>query len=119
MHDDLVLDPVALARIQRVGGVRLLREMLELFLQHAPARIGTAQASHREGNFRGVEQSVHSLKSSAGNVGARTIQHLADTIERMAVESEPERIGPLLLDLQTAWERLEPLLQRAKEGLKS
>ena len=117
MQNDVDLDQVALDRLQRLGGVRLLHEMLELFLQHAPARIEAAQAAHREGDCRGVEQAVHSLKSSAGNVGAGTIQNLAETIERLAEKSQGEQIGCFLLDLQTAWERLEPLLRQKNEGL--
>ncbi len=117
MHDDHKLEQVALGRLQRLGGVSLLREMLQLFLKHAPERIRAAREASLEGDFGKVEQAVHSLKSSAGNVGARSIQSLAESIERMAVGAEVEGIAPLVLDLQMAWERLEPLVRKTIEGL--
>ncbi len=122
MPDDSDLDPRAIARLRRLGGDRLLREMLRLFLQHAPGSIAAAVAAHRDGDLRGVEQAVHSLKSSAGNVGARAVQELAGTVEQLAESAQSaegpraEQIGPRLHDLQSALERILPHLEHLKEG---
>jgi HPt (histidine-containing phosphotransfer) domain-containing protein len=119
MHEESDLDRNALARLKRLGGDGFLREMIHLFLQQATTTVAAALAAHDRADLRGVEQAVHSLKSSAGHIGARVIHKLAEMIEQLA-EDPGERageIGPLLRDLQAAFQRLEPHLVELKDGL--
>lgn len=119
MAHETDLDPCALARLHRLGGERLQREMLELFLHHVPSQIESAMIAERDGDIRALERAVHSLKSSAGNVGACALQSLADDIERLAEANDAEKLCPLVLNLHLAWKRLEPLLHETLKGLKS
>jgi HPt (histidine-containing phosphotransfer) domain-containing protein len=111
MDDGNDLDRAAIARLLRLGGDRFLKQILDLFLQQARATIAAADAAHASADLAGVERAVHSLKSSAGNVGARAVQDLAGTIELLAESSAGEKVGPLLRDLRAAFERLEPHLE--------
>ena len=76
------LDPVAFERLKRLGGVKLLREMIDLFLGHAPTRVEAALAAGAIGDITGVNRAVHSLKSSVANLGARGSR--TEQIERVA-----------------------------------
>jgi HPt (histidine-containing phosphotransfer) domain-containing protein len=117
MSDETDLDPAAVARLRRLGGPKLLREMLRLFREQAVAAIPAARAAHAAGDLAAVEQAVHSLKSSAGNVGARRLQELSDAIERRAEAADGPAAGPLLGELQRAFERLDPVLARLLDEL--
>jgi HPt (histidine-containing phosphotransfer) domain-containing protein len=85
-----VIDPAAIARLKRIGGDGLVREMLTLFLQHAPGRVATAEEAVAAGTLRAAEHAAHSLKSSAGNVGATRLQAAAAAVEAATESSATE-----------------------------
>src|SRR2546422_10344193 len=99
MGDDTCIDGEALARLRRIGKEKLLHDMIDLFLQHAPNWISTAPAGQQTGDFESLERAAHSLKSSAGNMGARAVQELARKIEHLAEEKNHAAIAPLLDEL--------------------
>jgi HPt (histidine-containing phosphotransfer) domain-containing protein len=78
---DDALDPSAIERLVRIGGAKLARQMIELFLQHGPDRVALAESGLSLGELRQVEHAAHSIKSSAGNVGATRLQEIATRIE--------------------------------------
>lgn len=79
-----VVDMAALERLTRLGGAKLLRDMTELFLTHGRERLDALLAAASAGDAPGVERAAHSLKSSAGNLGARQLQHTAESLEAIA-----------------------------------
>ena len=81
MSDDVVLDPVALQRLKRLGGPPFLRQMVELYLQHGPDRIRAMEEGVSTSDAAKVERAAHSLKSSAGNLGATRLQEAALALE--------------------------------------
>jgi two-component system, sensor histidine kinase and response regulator len=81
-----LLQPEALVRLHRLGGNRLVGEMIALFLTHGPEKVAALQAGAAAGNAPQVERAAHSLRSSAGNLGARRLQQTAATLETAAAE---------------------------------
>lgn len=108
------LDPAAVARLRRVGGDKLLREMIDLFLTHAPARLESALSARDASDVEGIERAVHSLKSTAGNLGGRAVQHLAEEIEALAADRRFEAAAALLPELELRFGRLSSALQRER-----
>lgn len=98
-----MLDKTAIERLRRLGGDAFLGEMIDLFLENAPRRIEAARQADAKRDFAGVQRAVHSLKSTAGNVGARRVQSLAEQIEEMAADGEGDRVAPLLKELEAEW----------------
>jgi HPt (histidine-containing phosphotransfer) domain-containing protein len=96
-RDVAVLDAVALTRLERIGGPMLARQMAELFLEHGPERIAHAQAAFDAASYQEVADVAHTLKSSAGNVGAQRLVEVTsalddlirgnDTVQSAAVRS--------------------------------
>lgn len=84
MSGDPVLDGVALDRLRRIGGADLVRRMIELYLEAGPGRVGSIRGSAASGNIDAVERAAHSMKSSAGNLGAIRLQHTAEALESAA-----------------------------------
>lgn len=79
-------DPRAIDRLRRLGGDELVRRMGRLFVSLGEERIAAARAGVTYGDLDTIERAAHSLKSSAGNVGAVALQRHAETVERAAAQ---------------------------------
>lgn len=99
MNNSHQLDFSVIARLRKTGGNTLLKRIFDLFLENAPKRVESALSGKAVGNLDLVERSVHSLNSSAANIGARSIQSLATQIESLAESGQADKIGNLLQEL--------------------
>jgi HPt (histidine-containing phosphotransfer) domain-containing protein len=77
-------DRDALTRLERFGGIKLLDEMIALFLENARERLAAAAAGHDEGDFSATENAMHSLKSSSAQLGALRLSRLCEQAETIA-----------------------------------
>jgi len=111
------LDPTALRRLQRLGDNTFVCKMIEVFLDYAGKKIAEARVAQAAGNLTGVEQAVHPLKSSAGNVGADRVRTLAVQIEELAERGQAETLGVLLGELEQAFAALKPELEETKRRI--
>jgi HPt (histidine-containing phosphotransfer) domain-containing protein len=105
-------DETVLANLQRLGGVQLTQRMFALFLEHTPKRLETVRAGLQEGDLQSVGRAAHSLKSTSGHLRIVTMQVLAETIERLAMAEQREAITGPLHDLEAAFARVAPILQK-------
>jgi HPt (histidine-containing phosphotransfer) domain-containing protein len=110
-----VLDPAALERLVRLGGQDFLIEMIQLFLENAPERLRAARRSVDDGDPDGVYLAAHSLKSTAGNLGARGMQEVAERLEERARDGDLETVAPLVQEAERAY---EPLREKLEAELK-
>lgn len=97
------IDMQALERLRRLGGNELVSRMSGLFLSHAAPAIREASEGLARGDLDKVGRAAHSLRSSAGNLGAQHVQDLANRIEQLCVEEDAEGIKALLIDLERAY----------------
>ncbi|HSJ31313.1 MAG TPA: Hpt domain-containing protein [Longimicrobiales bacterium] len=84
MTEPPVVDPAAVERLRRLGGANLVRQMLELYLAQGPQRIRSLLDGAATEEADRVERSAHTMKSSAGNVGALRLQLTAEGLEAAA-----------------------------------
>ncbi len=110
------LDMSVLERLRKMGGDEFLGELLDLFLEHAPKKLEEALTAEKKGDLEAVERAVHSLKSSAGNIGAEALMELAGQIEQLAEEQKGASIPPLLHELKEAFSRLRLRLEMISKG---
>lgn len=71
-----VLDPQIIENLRQLtadGEPDVLAEVLQLFLQDVPRRIAKLRAACAAGDAVEVYKAAHSLKGSAGNIGAQTL----------------------------------------------
>lgn len=71
-----VLDPQVIENLRQLtadGEPDVLAEVLQLFLQDVPRRIAKLRAACAAGDAVEVYKAAHSLKGSAGNIGAQTL----------------------------------------------
>jgi len=100
-------DPAALDRLRRFGGGKLLGEMIALFLVAAPERIEAARRSAASGDVEGAERALHSLKSSAAQLGAMRMQRLSEQGEARARAGSLDGLTQLTHDLADELARVE------------
>lgn len=103
MDETVVVDTDALSRLEEWGGRELVLKMLAIFFEHAPERIEQIRSGARDGQLEETERGAHSLKSSAGNLGARRLQARAAEMEEKAADGELDEVTALLPDLESAW----------------
>lgn len=113
----VVVDRDALARLEEWGGRELMVNMLRIFLEHAPKRMEKIREGADSGPLSAAEDGAHSLKSSAGNLGARRLQSLAAEVENRASEGDVEGVTALLPDLEAAFDEARTALDEAIEDL--
>ena len=96
MTDPHLLNSAALDRLREWGGEKLLGQMVRLFLENSKTRMDQIRAGAEQGDPSEAEKGSHSLKSSAANLGAESLQDLTARIEDAAVEGDLETIRGLM-----------------------
>ena len=119
MNDPEIIDAAAQARLQEWGGAKLLTQMIRLFLENAPTRIEQTRKGVAENNQKEAERGVHSLKSSAANVGAMRVSRTAAQMEEMAARGDLTSVAGLMQGLEAEYaaarERLAAILEATPE----
>ncbi len=112
--ETMSLDTTAMERLRRLGGQEFLVEMIDLFLDHGPQRLESIRNGMHAGNAPLVHQSAHSLKSTAGNLGGRAVQDLAQEIETLAAGGELDQAAPLVERLVVGFDEFRTCLERER-----
>lgn len=95
-----VRDPAALDRLRRFGGSQLLNTMITLFLASTPERIDATATAIAAGDAAAAELALHSLKSSAAQLGALRMQRLSALGELQAQAGELADLDGLVVELR-------------------
>lgn len=106
----------ALTRLGKLGGGTFTEKMIALFLETAPERLRAAREGLQHGNLRTLALAVHSLQSSAGNLGAAITQKLALRIEHLATEGQTATLAPLVQELADSLDRFIHRLHSLEMG---
>jgi two-component system, sensor histidine kinase and response regulator len=114
---DEIIDPSAFDRLLRIGGDSFLKQMIDLFLQDSSMKLESALSGSKAGDWNTVEQAVHSLKSSAGNIGATKLSQLSDEIENLIRTDSPQTVPGLLITYEIVFNQVIDKLTEFKEGL--
>lgn len=83
-----MLDPNAMKRLEDWGGPALARKMVRLFLDTSGERVSQVQQGLAGGALDEAERGAHSLKSSAGNLGATEMQRVAASMEELLASAD-------------------------------
>ncbi len=117
--ESTILDPAALERLEEWGGPGLSKEIVQLYLEHGPARMDQIRGAMDEDDLEVPERGAHSLKSSAANVGAHHVHRVANEVELAASDGDLQRVRDLIPDLEQAFaqavQELEVIVQAEVE----
>ena len=108
-----LLDDSALERLRSFGGQKLLNGMIELFVNNAPTRAADAREALDCGDAAALRAALHALKSSAGQLGAKTVHQACVAGEELASRGElgacTTHVQRIETDLPIACEQLETI----------
>jgi HPt (histidine-containing phosphotransfer) domain-containing protein len=92
---DAPLDPATLdmlRQLTRPGEPDVLREVLQLFQTDIAERLAALDAALSSGDLAGVARTAHTVKGSAGNIGARPLLDACRAVEDSARQRDPDRV---------------------------
>ncbi len=109
-------DPAALDRLRRFGGSHLLNTMISLFLSSTPERIDATRSAIAAGDAAAAELALHSLKSSAAQLGALRMQRLSQFGELRAQAGEVAELDELVIELQQELDGVQEWLGSVRDS---
>ena len=110
------IDESAIARLRRFGGAKLISAMVTAFLKDAPMRLATARHHADAGDAAGVRRELHSLRSSAGQLGALTMQDLCASGEERAAQGFSPELIDVVRNVSREFDAVEEELSVLRDG---
>lgn len=98
------IDSEAIEILRSFGGAKLVRDMIALFVAGTPVRLDAARAAAASGDADGVRRAAHSLKSSAGQFGAREMETLCGQAEVLAAEGRDDELFRIVPEIERSFE---------------
>jgi len=111
--DHSVID--TLRMLTQPGEPDVLLEVLKMFLDEVPPRIERLRNAWAEGNIKEVHRAAHSLKGSAGNIGARRLYDVCKAIDSgdSTVPASAELVDQLGAEYRSVEAEIRQLLKGA------
>ena len=110
MAPDPALNPAVIETLRQLtppGEPDVLAEILQLFIDEVPKKIRALQAAVGEADAELAGRHAHSLKGSAGNIGADALLDVSTRIDHLAKNGDLTRVAPLLAALTEEYHRVE------------
>jgi HPt (histidine-containing phosphotransfer) domain-containing protein len=93
-------------KIQLDGEPDLIVELIDLYLEDAPRRVGVMRESLAKKNWLSVKREAHSLRGSSGNLGALQMALICEEMEVIESGDPSPRIEVLISCLEQELERV-------------
>ncbi|MBX3617198.1 Hpt domain-containing protein [Nitrosomonas sp.] len=101
----------ALRRMDPAGGADFLKRLVGIFLASTPGAVMRIEAAIQADDRIGMIQAVHSLRSSAANVGAEQLSDICRLLEDSGDHLQKKDIVELLSKLQHEFQLVTIALQ--------
>ncbi|RYZ60330.1 MAG: Hpt domain-containing protein [Proteobacteria bacterium] len=110
---DISADQVPLIDHEKLDAVKELaepgdadgffRDLVELFFSRVPILIGEMVDANAKGDPVAVSKSAHTLKGTAGNLGAIRVMKLAESLETLGRSGSLDTMSQLLSEIESAF----------------
>lgn len=91
-------------------------ELIEIFISQGHELLARAETAVAQEDFRAARHAIHSLRGSAGNVGAGRLASLAGGLETELEAFHPRIDQSSLDDLRGEFSHVTTLLEREKQA---
>ena len=112
-----VLDPAVIATLRQLsepGGPDVVEEVFAIFLAETPKRLEDIDAAMEIGNATQVHRLAHSLKGSAGNIGAKAMFEACRALDDEAREGKADRLPSLVAAVRSEFARVKAEIQQQR-----
>ncbi len=93
------------------GDPELLAQLLQMFLDQAPERLGKLEGALRRQDAQILEQEAHALKGTAATLGMAQLRDAAYTVERLGSERKIEAAPAAVAEIGAALSRVLATLE--------
>ena len=111
---DEPFNPAALDMLRRLGQEALLVRMIDIFLVSGEERIAATRAALQADDMSSLKLAVHSMKSSAAQLGGIALQRTAAAVERAVVAGDRATLPARLDEIDIEFAHLRSWLDQAK-----
>ena len=108
--DQVVID--ALRRLTPAGEPDVLAEVLRLFLDEVPPRMVRLRNAWQSGNIEEMHRAAHSLKGSAGNIGARRLYDVCSRLDAIGKAGDLAGAATLVVAMGEEFGKVESEIRR-------
>lgn len=108
--DQSVID--VLRSLTPPGEPDVLNEVLSLFLAEVPPRLEKLRNAQAAGDIELIHRIAHSLKGSAGNIGANAMFAVCKELDEKSRAGDTGAAGPLIEALGVEYSRVEAEIAR-------
>lgn len=115
MATQAVLDPAVIETLRQLtvpGEPDVLAEVLKLFLEETPPRIEKLRNAWTARNIQEVQRMAHSLKGSAGNIGANGLFEICKQLDQAGRSGTVVDAGGLIEALDDEFGKVEAEIHR-------
>lgn len=109
------LDPAVIENLRQLtppGEPDVLAEVLQLFLREVPRRIARLRVAWAAGDRAELYRAAHSLKGSAGNIGAQSLFEVCRQLDDQARAGDLTEAQPLVDALDAEFARVEVAIRQ-------
>ncbi|MED5381399.1 MAG: PAS domain S-box protein [Verrucomicrobiota bacterium] len=103
--------------LRSFGDAAVVAELIDLFLQDAPARLAQAREALATGDAAEVGEAAHSLKGSARNLRAGQLAKVCEAVEKMGKTGLLDDAQTLLGQAEAELQKVTTLLEQQKKEL--
>ena len=110
-----ILDRIVISGLRKLtppGEPDVLAEVLNLFLAEVPPRITRLRNAVDAGSIQDVQRAAHSLKGSAGNIGARQLHEVCRQLDEISRSGDLTTAPPLVDALGLEFGKVEAEIHR-------
>ena len=121
MEEPVILDQAVISGLRKLtppGEPDVLAEVLKLFLEEVPPRIARLRNAWQAGNIQEVHRAAHSLKGSAGNIGARRLYDACSRLDERGKAGDLAAVAPLVDAVGVEFGNVETEIRRVLETAK-
>lgn len=115
MAEPAVLDQAVLESLRQLtppGAPDVLTEVLQMFLQEVPFRVARLRNAWASGDIEEMYRAAHSLKGSAGNIGAERLLGVATRLDAIGRAGDLTNSAPLVDALEIEFGKVEAEIHR-------
>ena len=106
---DATIDPAAFAELQASAGEDFVKELIDTFLEEAPAMLQVLRSAQASGDADAFRRTAHSLKSNSHTFGAQALGELARELELKGLPSSSQSLDELVAEYRRAAHALKAL----------